>query len=114
MTPRNPTEAAIVSRLERHYNRLLFDCYLSGQVSEDRWRKHLTDDPGLREYVRSRVPCVSLPEAEAGSARARALALFLERHPNPDSYQHVAEIAFIAGWNARKQLDFEIALGVKR
>lgn len=42
--------AAIDHAQERH-NRLLLECYRSGQISEAQWQMHLNEDPGLAEYV---------------------------------------------------------------
>jgi hypothetical protein len=43
-------------------NKLLLECYRSGQVSEAQWVQHLKDDPELAAYV---------AEVEKGVDRAR-------------------------------------------
>ena len=37
---------------QERYNKLLYQCYLSDQVSEAQWTEHLRDNPGLINYVK--------------------------------------------------------------
>jgi hypothetical protein len=111
--------------INRH-RKLLFECYLTGQMSARQWQEHLAEDAGLAAFADAHVPSViesvekaferatgaPLPDI---SMRDKALAQYLERHPTHDDYdQHVLEIGFRAGWNAHKQRTYENLLGIKR
>lgn len=93
-----------------HKNELLVQCYISGQIPEDQWQKHLDEDAGLRAYVvESKLETALAYIVPAGlPARARALRQYIRHHPSNSDVRE----AFEAGWNARKQLDYEIALGI--
>ena len=45
--------AAIDQAQERH-NRLLYECYLSGQISEEQWELHCQEDKSLAKFYPTR------------------------------------------------------------
>ena len=98
--------------IDRH-NQLLLDCRLSGQVPDSAWSEHLKD-PEFAKFVASEMGPGREPEPTLGS-RERACIKYIAalnyRSVVTDSTAHEA---FKAGWNARKQLDYETALGIKR
>jgi hypothetical protein len=80
---------------------LLYECYLTGQMSEAQWNEHLAEDAGLREYVGAHAPF-----AEPEPMRDKACAGYMAQRAGS------AEVraAFYAGWNARKQAEYKHAL----
>lgn len=100
-------------------NRLLLDCYLSGQVPEPEWTEHLKDLQ-FAKFVASEMG-VAKPAPTLG-ARERAFQDFMagragrETLARPRDHTNIIAIAhdlFKAGWNARKQSDLEVAYGLK-
>ena len=87
--------------MKARHNQLLFECYLTGQISEAQWQKHLAEDAVLREYVDAHRP-FSAPEP----ARDKACAEYMAQRAGCADVR----AAFYAGWNARKQAEYEHAL----
>jgi hypothetical protein len=100
---------------------MLLDCYLSGQVPDSAWNEHLKD-PEFARFVTSEMGPGREPEPTLG-ARERAFNNYmgdnlggdlLARSRDHSGIRAIAHDLFKAGWNARKQLDYEAALGIKR
>lgn len=96
------------------HNRMLLDCRLSGQVSDAQWDEHLKD-PEFAKFVANEMGVPERLQPTYG-ARERAFdAFYSDFQPTEcESALDLAKAVFKAGWNARKQLDYELALGVKR
>jgi hypothetical protein len=93
-------------------NRLLLDCYLSGRVPPHEWNEHLKDRE-FAKFVASEMG-VAKPAPTLG-ARERAFETWQQKSlSRPNSDLDYAREVFKAGWNARKQLDYELVVGVKR
>jgi len=95
---------------ERHH-RLLLDCYLSGQVSEAQWQEHLKD----RDFAEFIAKEMGLTPDQPASGRSGAADQYVRTSPgNTHREIRLEHAAFEAGWNARKQLDYETMLGIRR
>lgn len=95
--------------IDRH-RQLLLDCYITGQVPEAAWQKHLADDPGLAEFADTQAR--GLIEAATYGSRERAFAAYMLANPTrPNSNVDYAHELFKAGWNARKLADLRTGFG---
>jgi hypothetical protein len=99
--------------IDRHAQ-LLLDCRLSGQVSDAQWDEHLKD-PEFAKFAASEMGVARQPKPTLG-ARERAFDAFYSDFQPTDceSALDLAEVVFKAGWNARKQIDYEAGFGIKR
>jgi hypothetical protein len=92
-------------------NRLLLDCYLSGQVPENEWTEHLKDLQ-FAKFVASEMGVAKPEPAPTLGARDRAYQKFMADSGTALALK-TAHDSFKAGWNAHKQLSYEIAHGLK-
>ena len=97
--------------IDRH-RQLLLDCYITGQVPEAAWQKHLADDPGLAElFEREHGEPQRIPEPALG-ARDRAFKEWdAKTTARPHRDADYAREVFKAGWNARKLADLRMGFG---